>query len=140
MILNVPYDIKWYIANYIYDIDIRRYFNIYGKIDLEKYKIINKTIKKNGKEYGIFTRYTFQENGENTIHRYYNVDGFATVCDDTMDLNIVMYKEVISYKIYIFKLKKKPYEDYENKNDIYYKGILQESHYWQNIIIEYNVY
>lgn len=139
MILDVPYDIKWNIAHFIDDIDMRRFFNIYGKIDLEKYTIINKTIRKNGREYGVFTRYNFQENGENTIHRYYNVDGFATVCDDTMDVNIVIYKGVVTYQIYIFKLKRKPYEDYENKNDIYYKGILQCSHYWQSIIIDYTI-
>ena len=137
MILNVPYDVKWNIAHFIDDIDIRRFFNIYGKIDLEKYKIINKTLRKNGREYGVFTRYNFQENCENTISRYYNVDGFATVCHDTMDVNIIVYDEYILYKIYLFKLKKKPYQDYENKNDIYYKGILQCTHYWQSLVIEY---
>ena len=137
MILNVPYDVKWNIAHFIDDIDIRRFFNIYGKIDLEKYKILNKTLRKNGREYGVFTRYNFQENCENTISRYYNVDGFATVCHDTMDVNIIVYDEYILYKIYLFKLKKKPYQDYENKNDIYYKGILQCSHYWQSLVIEY---
>ena len=137
MILTLPYDVKWNIAHFIDDIDMRRFFNIYGKIDLEKYKILNKTIRKNGREYGIFTRYNFQENTINTIDRYYNVDGFATVCDDIMDVNIVIYKDFVSYQIYIFKLKRKPYEDYENKNDIYYKGILQRSHYWQSMIIDY---
>tara|TARA_B100000424_G_scaffold183826_1_gene142494 strand:- start:106 stop:573 length:468 start_codon:yes stop_codon:yes gene_type:complete len=137
MILNVPYDVKWNIAHFIDDIDMRRFFNIYGKIDLEKYKILNQTIRKNGREYGVFTRYNFQENCENTISRYYNVDGFATVCHDTMDVNIIVYDEYILYKIYLFKLKKKPYQDYENKNDIYYKGILQCSHYWQSLVIEY---
>ena len=137
MILNVPYDVKWNIAHFIDDIDIRRFFNIYGKIDLEKYKIINKTLRKNGREYGVFTRYNFQENCENTISRYYNVDGFATVCHDTMDVNIIVYDEYILYKIYLFKLKRKPYQDYENKNDIYYKGILQCTHYWQSLVIEY---
>ena len=140
MILNLPYDIKWNIAHFIDDIDIRRFFNIYRKIDLEKYKILNQTIRKNGREYGIFTRYNFQENCENTIHRYYNVDGFATVCHDTMDVNIIIYDEYVVYKIYLFKLKKKPYEYYENKNDIYYKGILQCSHYWQSINIDYTIY
>lgn len=137
MILTLPYDVKWNIAHFIDDIDMRRFFNIYGKIDLEKYKILNKTIRKNGREYGIFTRYNFQENTINTIDRYYNVDGFATVCEDTMDVNIVIYTDFVSYQIYIFKLKRKPYEDYENKNDIYYKGILQRSHYWQSMIIDY---
>ena len=137
MILDVPYDIKWNIAHFIDDIDMRRFFNIYGKIDLEKYKIINTIIRKNGREYGVFIRYNFQENCENTISRYYNVDGFATVCHDTMDVNIIIYDEYVLYKIYLFKLKRKPYQDYENKNDIYYKGILQCSHYWQSLVIEY---
>ena len=137
MILNLPYDVKWNIAHFIDDIDMRRFFNVYGKIDLEKYKILNQTIRKNGREYGVFTRYNFQENCENTISRYYNVDGFATVCHDTMDVNIIIYDEYVLYKIYLFKLKRKPYQDYENKNDIYYKGILQCSHYWQSLVIEY---
>ena len=34
MIANLPYDIQWNIAQYIDDIDTRRHFNIYRKIDL----------------------------------------------------------------------------------------------------------
>ena len=139
MILNVPYDVKWNIAHFIDDIDVRRFFNIYGKIDLEKYTIINKTIRKDGADHGNYIRFKFQENSENTIHRYYNIDGFATVCDDLMDTNIMIYDNTVRYRIKLFKLKKRPYEDYVNKNDIYYKGILQSSHYWQTIAIDYSI-
>ena len=41
MISNLSYDIQWHIAHYIENIDIRRKFNIYDKIDLKKYLLIN---------------------------------------------------------------------------------------------------
>jgi hypothetical protein len=140
MILNLPYDIKWNIAHFIDDIDIRRFFNIYGKIDLKKYKILNQIIRKNEMNLGNYTRYNFHENSENTIFRYNNIDSVVTICDDLMDITIMILDDIVKYRMEIFKLKKKPYENYVNKNDIYYKGLLENQYYWKYIIIEYIIY
>lgn len=139
MKLTLPYDIKWNIAHFIDDIDMRRYFNIYSKIDLDKFKIIHKTIRNNERSHGYYIRYNFQENYENTINRYYNVDGISIICNDLMDTNILMFDDTVQYDISIFKLKKKPFNDYVNKDDIYYKGSLENDYYWQTINIKYSI-
>ena len=88
MISNLPYDIQWNIVNYIEDIDIIRKFNIYDKIDLKKYKILNTIIRKKWSGNGNYIRYNFEANNINTIYRYHNVDGFITICDDLVDIEI----------------------------------------------------
>ena len=140
MISNLPYDIKWNIAHYIEDIDIRRKFNIYDKIDLKKYKILNTIIRKKRSGNGNYVRYNFEANNINTIYRYHNVDGFITICDDLVDIEIEIREIQVYFKIYVYKLKKKPYIGYHNENDIYYKGPLENEYYWQNINIEYLLY
>lgn len=140
MLLTLPYDIKWNIAHYIDDIDIRRKFNIYKKIDLNKYKILNTIIRKKTSGNGNYIRYNFEANTINTIYRYHNVDGFITICDDLVDIEIEITEIQVNFKIYIYKLKAKPFNGYTNNNDIYYKGQLENEYYWQNINIEYFLY
>lgn len=41
----LPDDIKWNIAHYITDVQTRRYYNIYGKIDLSKYDFLKSIIR-----------------------------------------------------------------------------------------------
>jgi hypothetical protein len=71
---NLPYDVQWHIANYIDDIDTKRYFNMFRKIKLDKFKILNRTIMKNvrGEYYNM--RCNFHENYEDR--------GAATICHD----------------------------------------------------------
>ena len=140
MISKLPYDIQWNIIKYIEDIDIRRKFNIYDKIDLKKYKILNTIIRKKTSGNGNYIRYNFEENNINTIYRYNNVDGFINICDDLVDIEIEITEIQVNFKIYIYKLKAKPFNGYTNNNDIYYKGPLENEYYWQNINIEYSVY
>lgn len=45
MIHSLPYDIQWYIAHYIEDIDTRRHFNIYKKINIQPFIFLNSTIE-----------------------------------------------------------------------------------------------
>lgn len=135
---KMPYDIIWYIAHYIDDIDIRRTFNIYDKIDVDRFRFLNRVIRTNKRNHWNFTRYNFVENNENTIHRYMNIDGTSNICDDLMDVKIVVSDFYVSYKLYFYKLKKIPHDSiYNNATDIYYKGPLENDYYWQNIGSEF---
>lgn len=140
MISKLPYDIQWNIVKYIEDIDIRRKFNIYEKIDFKKYKIINTIIRKKTSGNGNYIRYNFEANNIDTIYRYHNVDGFITICNDLVDIEIEITEIQVNFKLYVYKLKKKPFLGYKNINDIYYKGPLENEYYWQNINIEYFLY
>lgn len=135
---KIPYDITWYIVHYIDDIDTRRNFNIYDKIDLDNFRFLNRIIRTNKRSHWNFTRYNFVENNENTIHRYMNVDGVSTICDDLMDVRIIVSEDQVSYKLFFYRLKKIPDDSiYDNTTDIYYKGPLEKDYYWQNIGTEF---
>lgn len=139
MILTLPYDIKWSIANYINDVDIRRYFNIYEKINVDKFNILNRTIRKN---MGL-NRYLLKQNHilmRTNFHQNYEKHDDVTICNDLMDIIINITDTKVYYKLYIFKLKKKPYQTYSNSDDIYYKGSLEEDYYWHSVKIEYEKY
>ena len=128
MILNLPYDIKWSIANYIDDIDIRRYFDIYKKINLNNFNILNRTIRKNMGENMVgnftFTRCNFHENYENSNN--------VTICNDYMDIFINIFDTKVYYKlcIYKFKNKNKEYKYYNHQDNF-------EDYYWESITVEY---
>jgi hypothetical protein len=116
----LPDDIKWNIAHYITDVETRRYYNIYGKIDLSKYDFL-KTIIRVPLTNLVwdFVSYEFEENYEitknNTPYR---------VTNDLMNT---------------YKLKKRPYLGYVNISDIFHFRTVTEEYYWQVIEIEYDV-
>lgn len=139
MILNIPYDIKWSIANFIDDIDIRRHYKIYEKINVDEFRILNRTIRKNMglnrnllKKNHILMRSNFHQNYEN--------HGDFTICNDLMDIYIDIFDTKVNYKLYIYKLKKKPHQNHSDPNDIFYKGSLEEDYYWHCVTIEYTVF
>ena len=101
---------------------------------------MNTIIRKKTSGNGNYIRYNFEENTINTIYRYNNVDGFINICDDLVDIEIEITETKVNFKIYVYKLKAKPFNGYTNNNDIYYKGPLENEYYWQNINIEYSVY
>ena len=140
MILNLPYDIKWNIAHYIDDIDTRRKFNIYGKIDLNKYQIIQRTIRKDLRiRSNYWLQSNFYANYENVKKRYYNVNRLVFPGDDLLDVFIKMTHDKVYYQLGIYKLRKRPFKGYINKNDVFYKGELHNNYYWQFISISYKI-
>ena len=145
MIANLPYDIQWNIAQYTDDIDTRRHFNIYRKIDLNKYSILNRIVRINIPNINTWTRFNFANNyvdpnlKRRDIYEYWD-DIFIPIDDDLMDTRITVFKNHVEYEMYIYKLKEKPYPTYKNSKDIFFKGPLTDDYYWQNISIEYKLY
>lgn len=145
MIANLPYDIQWNIAQYIDDIDTRRHFNIYRKIDLNKYSILNRIIRTNVPNINSWTRFNFANNyvhpnvKRSQFYEYWG-DIFMKVDDDLMDTRIFVFKKHVEYEIYIYKLKEKPFPTYKNYKDTFFKGPLATDYYWEHISIEYKLY
>ena len=130
----LPYDIRWYIVHYIDDIDIRRSYNIYKKIDLNKYKIISNALRKGNNNINGFKRFETQSNVDNLVDR--TIDN---VNNDLIDTLIKYQDNKVYVELHIFKLKRKPYHDYINPKDIYYKGSYSDTHYWEYIEIDYEI-
>ena len=131
----LPDDIKWNIAHYITDVETRRYYNIYGKIDLSKYDFLKSIIRVHLTSLvWDFVSYEFEENYEitknNTPYR---------VCNDLMNTYIVILDSLVKYRLKIFKLTKIPYEGYTSAVDIFHKGPLEKDYYWQVFEFEYKV-
>lgn len=124
---NLSYDIKWNIAHFIDDIDIRRHFNIYHKIQLNNFTHLNRIIRKCHRNHNNWIRFEFASNFE-PIYR--NLDG------DLLDAFIYVYPTTVRVELYLYKLKK-----LRNKalppNSIYHLGNLKDTYYWQNINIKY---
>ena len=130
----LPYDINWYIASFVDDIDIRRYYNIYKKINLNKYTIISNVLRKNNNNTNGFKRFETQSNIDNLVDR--TIDN---VNNDLIDTLIKYQSDKVYVELHIFKLKRKPYQEYRNPKDIYYKGSYSDTHYWEYIEIDYEI-
>ena len=130
----LPYDLRWYIVQYIDDIDIRRSYNIYKKINLNIYKIISNVLRKNNNNINGFNRFETQSNIDNLVDR--TIDN---VNNDLIDTLIKYQDNKVYVELHIFKLKRKPYHNYINPKDIYYKGSYSDTHYWEYIEIDYEI-
>ena len=104
---RLPKDIIDLIMENVEDIDIRRHFNIYRKINLDKFKILNSVMRKKVcKRHENFTRYHLYNKHTPSFRKL--------LChpNDFMDVVIHNEKESIKYIINICRLLKKR----ENEN------------------------
>ena len=140
---NLPIDIIRHIISYTYIIDLRRQFNIYQKINLDKYNNID-VIGRKLKEYFIVT--TFEPNKIKYNYQYEikNIEDIKNrsqqnIDNDMLFIEIIENSKQVEYNLEILKLKKKPFPEYNNPYDIFYKGNLGDMYYWQTIKLNYTV-
>lgn len=141
MIIELPYDIKREIVKFLNNIEIRRYYNVYDKINMEKYRILH-TITRYPHSYNHLIdcdRYNCGLNYESMESRKKEMgyDDFINSEDDIVEMEINLQKDEVKIEILIFKLKKKPYFNYINDQDIYFKGDLGQKFYWSIFQINY---
>ena len=131
----IPNDLTKQIAEYISDIDIRRIFNVYKKIDTKKYEILNTITRKECESNVYFKRYYSHKN----IFFINNNDN--KILNDFIDFVCIDYKNnVIHIKIHIWKLKKRPTASFIHRNDsIYYIDDYEDNYYWKDTIIQYSI-
>ena len=139
MTSTIPTEIIYDIISYVPNIDIRRKFGIFNKIDNVKYNILNTIIRKKTEENHIsFKRYYCKENIFFTNHED-NYDP-ESLLNDFIDL---IYKEEnnnIHIEIQIWKLIKKDENFISHRNDrMYDVGDYDDTYYWKDIIIKYSL-
>lgn len=130
----LPYDIQWFIAQYIDDIDVRRFYKIYNNIQIKKWKFLENVIRIPLSNYSNrhFIKFNFIKNYEDkAIRSTENID------NDMLYFNCNIINEIVNLELNIFKLKKYKFDSF--KKDIYYKGSLEDSHYWENVKIKYSI-
>lgn len=125
------------IISYVPTIDIRRHFNIYNKLNLNKYPKINTVLRHKQIINGSFTRYECCDNVDKKEYTE-NMEHLNDFVD-------VFYKNnvdgSISIEIQIWKLK---YKNENNKsvckNDkVYYAGQFENDYCWDDTVIKYNI-
>ena len=112
----LPVEIVTMIIGYVDDIDIRRYFSVYGKIDKDRFKILNKIMRKeiktdsewmNSTMYSVPNIYNFEERTKQKLP------------NDHINVNIFMKNGQLNYNISINKLVlKKGWEIDEIQNNV----------------------
>ena len=172
----LPVEIKEKIISMVDDIDIRRYFGVYSKLDKSRYKILNKlfpieifyrwkidkpegfnpvinpintgireiplvyNVYLDGKwqdyEYkkaiGNYNTYEIRYNLQNHLDGKYREDnGWGK---DIMDINIIVYDNVVIYDIGIYKIKKKTGNRAIEDKNIYYIGKMDKNLYYADYI------
>ena len=129
-LINVlPYDMNWYIASFVDDIDIRRKYNHYHKLHLNKYKFLNKIMRNFSTINNSYKRFILQNLDDSINRSEYHIN------NDMIEI----YQEIDEDKVYtemhIFRLLPKPFPEFSSFKDNYYKGIYSDTHYWKYIII-----
>lgn len=135
----IPNEIIYEIISYVPNIDIRRKFGIFYKIDNNNYNILNTIIRKKTEENHIsFTRYYCKENIFFTNHE--NNSDSEVLLNDFIDLIYKEHNNNIYIEIQIWKLIKKDENFISHQNDrMYDVGDYDDYYYWKDIIIKYSL-
>lgn len=137
----IPNDVINEIISYVSNIDIRRNFGIYHKINHAKYNILNTIIRKNTYVNNIsFKRYYCKENIFFTKNEKNPESDSEPLLNDFVDF---VYKEKnnsINIEIHIWKLIKKNEGFISHRNDgVYYIDDYEDMYYWKDIVIKYTL-
>lgn len=153
MIEYLPYDIRWKIVTYLDDLDLRRKYKIYRRINLKNFEILNRVTRyKYDLRFGEldFNRYYFYKNIEEIEGRYNNIylplaelfydyNYFTgNIENDMVDITFEYTKSYFKLKLFIFKLRKKPHKNFVYSNSLgvdFHVGD-EDDYYWQFIEIE----
>ena len=121
---KLPYDLILHIISFVEDVDIRRYFGIYEKLDMKKYETLNYITLKPGKH--PFNSDIIRYNMKNLYCIDRNISSINYNENDMIDFVIkIKPKEVITI-MGIYRVKK--ITDKIMKNDIYK---VDDEFYWE---------
>ena len=135
---TVPIDVIRYIFLYLGDIDLRRHFGFYQKIDLSQYSILETITRKNNPK--------FYRERENYLYRQYDLSNIyadlqrkeQNIENDTIDMKIAFHDGMVMYNYGIYRLK--PNNPYNQTRllSYKYKGNL-EAYSWYYLLYSYNL-
>lgn len=135
---NIPLEIFYEIIGYVDNIDIRRNFSMYTKLDLSKYTCLENVTRTIAPEYIIWTK--------NSDYKRYNMRNLydfperytqPNINKDSLDVQIIVNPESVKITFGIKRLKRKTNENTkENVTSIHNKGSLDD-YFWDEIHYQY---
>lgn len=135
---TVPTDVIRQIFLYVGDIDLRRYFGFYQKIDLSQYSILETITRKiNPKFYRERANYLYRQYDLCNIHadlqrKEQNIE------NDTIDMKIAFHDGMVMYNYGIYRLKPNNQYNQARLLSYKYKGNL-DSYSWYYLLYSYNL-
>ena len=130
----IPNEIVNEIIRYVPNIDTRRYFNIYDKLNTNEYNLLNTIIRNNGIDTIGYKRFYCKNN------LYFNSLNEEPELNDFVDFICNEKNNNIFIEIHIWKLIEKEYYGKKYKNDnIYYLQDYGDLFYWKDIVIKYSI-
>jgi len=124
----LPVELILHIFSFVDDIDIRRQFRIYGKIDLKKYEFLNYITLIPGEHHfnPNITRYQYLK----------NLDHYKRLCEnDMIDIDFKICKRFVKYEIGIYRIRKKSGEKIKEKYPKYY--LEDDNYFWDFVKSSY---
>ena len=130
----IPNEIVNEIIRYVPNIDTRRYFNIYDKLNTNEYNLLNTIIRNNGIDTIGYKRFYCKNN------LYFNSLNEEPELNDFVDFIYNEKNNNIYIEIHIWKLIEKEYYGKKYKNDnMYYLQDYGDLFYWKDIVIKYSI-
>ena len=130
-------DVFYYILDYVDNVDIRRSFGIYCKINMNKYTCLDYITRIKAPEYKYWGNYT--NYARYNLRNLYDVSGRELQCinNDMIEMQI----DIINNKVYtvfgIHRLQKKNNDNKKEKEiSIHKKGDLDD-YYWDYIYYQH---
>ena len=125
------------IISYVPIIETRMNFNVYNKINLNKYSKLNTVLRNKPQcNCGSYTRYYCCEN----VDKKYNIEHELDPLNDFIDVSCKTKEDGKVYiEIQIWKLKYKNENNksvYKNEN-VYYTGKFEKDYCWDDTTIKY---
>lgn len=127
----LPYEIISEIVSYIPNIETRMNFKIYHKIR-DKYKdLLETTIRKPPEFIFPYQHHLMKKNVDFLKH---NHGGYK---NDFIDIEFREKDNIIKISLHIWKLMRRPYEEFTHDNDVYMLGEFRKTHYWKSVTSTY---
>lgn len=117
----IPLDVIRYIIEYIDDIDIRRSFDVYSKINIKPYRTqitgLCKKITPHSNTHYEWTLYNLHTFDSRTINH---------IGDDILYVEIKILYDRVDYEVWIYKLKLQPVAEVTESNTFVANGDFEE--------------
>jgi len=133
---RIPYEIILEIVAYLPDIDVRRSFGIYRKLDLAQHEPVISSIVMavDGAVVNAFERQYVRYKLKN-LHEFPK-RAAQYVEDDMLEVFMRVHESFVDIRFSIYRLKPKDGENQKEQLDMFYKGDT-EDYYWDYVCTEY---
>lgn len=128
-----PEEIVREIISYVPNIETRMNFNIYLKIRDKYEDLIQTTLRKPHEWVFPYQHHLMQQNVHFAQHNH------GVYENDFVDIEFREKDNTIKISLHVWKLLRRPYQNFIHDNDVYMLGRFRKSHYWKSVSTNYTI-